>query len=82
MRFSFHAATMNFLANNHFDFNRLFYDGIPYTNRESLRVMEQQQGLNNLKEELKRMKQLQSPEVRAFLKMRLPVVEDWMGSAS
>lgn len=82
MRFSFHAGTMNFLASNHFDFNRLFYEGIPYTSRDSLRLMEQQQGLNNLKYELKRMKQLQSPEVRAFLKMRLPIVEEWMGSPS
>jgi hypothetical protein len=82
MRFSFHAGTMNFLTNNHFDFNRLFYEGIPYTSREKIGLMEQQQGLNSLKDELKRMKQLQSPEVRAFLKMSLPMVEQWIVSPS
>jgi hypothetical protein len=82
MRFSFHAGTMNFLAKNHFDFNKLFYEAIPYASRESLRLLEQQEGLNSLAEELRRMRQLQSPEVKAFLRMNIPRAEEWAASAN
>jgi hypothetical protein len=33
MKFAFHAGTMNFLTKNNFDFNKLLYEGIPYTNQ-------------------------------------------------
>lgn len=33
MKFSFHAGTMNFLTKNKFNFNKLFYEGIPFANR-------------------------------------------------
>ena len=61
MRFSFHVGTMNFLAKNSFDFNKLFYEAIPYATRDNLRLFEQQEGLTSLSEEVKRMRQLQSP---------------------
>jgi len=34
IKFSFNAGTVNFLANNNFDFNKLFYEYVPYINQE------------------------------------------------
>lgn len=36
LKFSFHAGTMNFLTKNSFDFNKLFYEAIPYANGDRL----------------------------------------------
>lgn len=33
-RFGFHTGSMSFLAKNNFDFNKLFYDGVPYVCKE------------------------------------------------
>jgi hypothetical protein len=36
MKFSFHAGTMNFLTKNNFDFNKLFYESVPYVSKDRL----------------------------------------------
>lgn len=80
MKFSFHAGTMNFLTKNNFDFNRLFYEGVPYCSRERMRNIAREKKLTEMKQELKRMKQIQSPTTLAFLNVHLPVAQEWIQS--
>lgn len=71
---------MNFLTSNQFDFNKLFYDGIPYTSDENLRIFKRQNNISALQSELKRLRQVESPEVKAFIRLNMPVVEEWLSS--
>lgn len=40
---------MNFLVKNRFDFNKLFYEGIPYTSKEKLKIYEKQENINQFR---------------------------------
>jgi len=61
MKFSFHAGTMNFLTKNNFDFNKLFYEGVPYTSRQKVKEFTKNAKLDEIKMELRRLKQMKSP---------------------
>jgi hypothetical protein len=61
MKFSFHAGTMNFLTKNNFDFNKLFYEGVPYTSRQKIKELAKNTKLDEIKMELRRLKQMKSP---------------------
>ena len=43
LKFSFHAGTMNFLAKNNFDFNKVFYDSIFYSRRDKLELYKREE---------------------------------------
>lgn len=32
-QFTFNSESMRFLSTNHFDFNKLFYEGVPFLNQ-------------------------------------------------
>lgn len=49
MKFNFNTATMSFLTKNQFDFNKLFYEGIPYSNQERLSLFKKQENIENLR---------------------------------
>lgn len=65
---------MNFLTTNQFNFNKLFYEGIPYSNQERLSLFKKQENIEKLRSELRRLKKVESPEVRAYLKTNMPKV--------
>lgn len=55
MRFSFHAGTMNFLTKNNFDFNKLFYEGIPYTSEEQLSELKKKDKILDYKRSIRKL---------------------------
>lgn len=75
MKFSFHAGTMNFLTKNNFDFNKLFYESIPYTSNDRLNRVKKDEQMIEFKRQLRKTKLLQSPETKAFVSLKLPLVE-------
>ncbi len=81
MRFHFNTATMSFLTKNQFDFNKLFYEGIPFSNQERLSLFKKQDNIEKLRTELRRLKKIESPEVKAYLRTNLPRVVEWLHSS-
>ena len=69
---------MNFLAKNNFDFNKLFYDGIFYTRRDRLEMFRKEERIGELRKEMKRSRNLESPETKAFIGMHFGRVVEWI----
>ena len=78
MKFQFHAGTMRFLTKNNFDFNKLFYDSVPYTRKDNLKIFKNQANTIKDNDELKDSKWLNSFEVRDFLSSKEGAINAWM----
>jgi len=77
-RFLCQSSALHFLSNHDFDFNKLFYDGIYYLNREDMNTIEASKSTLSIKKKLFEMSKSISPEMHAFTKLSLPKVEEFI----
>jgi poly(A)-specific ribonuclease len=80
--FSFSSGSMQFLAENNFDFNRLFYEGIFYVSREERKLYEGQYQLEKIRKVLYEMDRIITPDMKAFLNLHQNRIIEWLKSTS
>jgi hypothetical protein len=80
--FSFSSGSMRFLAENNFDFNKLFYEGILYVSREDKKLYEGQYRLEKIRKSLKEMDKIITPDMKAFSNLYENKIVDWLKSSS
>jgi len=73
---------MRFLAENNFDFNKLFYEGILYVSREDKKLYEGQYRLEKIRKSLKEMDKIITPDMKAFSNLYENKIVDWLKSSS
>jgi hypothetical protein len=73
---------MQFLAENNFDFNRLFYEGIFYVSREERKLYEGQYQLEKIRKVLYEMDRIITPDMKAFLNLHQNRIIEWLKSTS
>ena len=67
----FHLASMKFLAEHNFDFNKLFYEGIPYLSKTQIENIQNKKHFAKLKKELLRLNTTVSPDMKAFYQQHI-----------
>jgi len=80
--FSFSSGSMRFLAENNFDFNKLFYEGIMYVSREDKKLYEGQYRLEKIRKTLKDIDKIITPDMKAFANLYRARIVDWLNSDS
>ncbi|TXG78256.1 hypothetical protein E6Q11_01465 [Candidatus Dojkabacteria bacterium] len=69
---------MRFLSSNSFDFNQLFYEGLPYVNLKKIRESELRDKYRKLKEELSLGTMMKSPDIAAYINLTWEKVHQWI----
>lgn len=73
---------MKFLAENNYDFNKLFYEGITYISREERKMYEGEYRLDKIRKALKDMDKIMTPDMRAFEMLHREKIVKWLKSTS
>lgn len=73
---------MRFLAENNFDFNKLFYEGITYVSREDQKLYDGQYRLDKIRSSLKDMDKIITPDMKAFANLHRSKIVDWLKGSS
>lgn len=69
---------MRFLANNSFDFNQFFYEGVPYLNLKKIQESEERNKYRKIREEIESTTMMKSPDVMAFINLSWQQICDWI----
>ena len=74
-RFSSQASTFEFLMNNNFDFNKLFYEGLQYISNEDKERIQSSQERRNVKDKFRSDNIERSTEYQAFVNLYWEKIE-------
>lgn len=80
-RFNFQASSAAFLAENRFDFNKVFHKGIQFLSRGEEKIFREKRGLLSKGQDVNQVLDL-TAENKAFVDEKLGLIENWLQNST